>query len=256
MAAEVGNRQRRDAQRLLPADMERRPAGHQQREVRTTRQEVGQRRGGGQHLLEVVQHQQRRSLLQGGDQPLTQRTLARVREATGATDRPRHILRSANGRQINQDHSVGEVVGELSVGGRRQGQARLAHTCRTDERQQTDALDGQHPQDRLDLLRAAHQRRWLNRNPPDAPPASFLWARGVWSEGLARPQEAQRSTTERPPRSQRARRPRVPSASASASTVAYRERAARAALQRRDGARAQATERAASCFCVKCEAAR
>jgi len=30
---EVGNRERRDAQRLLPADMERRPAGHQQRKA-------------------------------------------------------------------------------------------------------------------------------------------------------------------------------------------------------------------------------
>jgi hypothetical protein len=70
--------------------------------------------------------------------------------------------------ELDERHSVGEVVGDLGVGGRGKGEAGLAYSGRADEREQARALGPvahQPPADDLQLARPVDERGRLRRQP-------------------------------------------------------------------------------------------
>ncbi len=94
--------------------------------------------GGGQHLLEVVQHQQHRARAQEDPKSLQHGPAARVGEAEGMGDGAQHEGRIADRGEVDQGHPIGELLGDLSNG--RQGQTGLAYPGRAGQCEQARRL--------------------------------------------------------------------------------------------------------------------
>lgn len=82
------------------------------------------------HLLAVVQHQQRPTVRQGGQDRIVAGVSGLLGHAHGCRDRRRHPLRVGDRNEVDEPHPVGEVTGRLRRHG--QGGPGLAHLARTD----------------------------------------------------------------------------------------------------------------------------
>ena len=137
-ACGIGQRQRLDRKLVLPAHMQRRPAGHQHLQPATRRQQLGHHRGRGQQVLEVVEQQQHLPAAQMRGERLEQRLAAHL----GDPQRPRDGGRNQGGiAQRGQGHDEDPVgVGATEVLGHVQGQTRLADPARAGQREQPHRL--------------------------------------------------------------------------------------------------------------------
>jgi len=122
---------------VLPCQVQRRAARHQELQARTRREQTGQVCRRRQHLLEVVEHQQQLSIAQLARQPLRDGLRsAATTDAQFARDGRGDEQRVANRRQIDEHDAVGEAV----LDGPRQldRQARFADPAGAGQGEQAD----------------------------------------------------------------------------------------------------------------------
>ena len=142
-ARRVGKLERGDGVDPLFGDVERRAAGDEERQAGCTREQLGEHRRRVEHLLEVVEHEQRPPAAQRGDQRLERSAFRPLDQAERAGDRGRDEVGVADRSELDEHHATGELSVEarcglereprLSRSGRaRQGQE--AHICRAQQR--------------------------------------------------------------------------------------------------------------------------
>ena len=127
-------RQRRHRQLLLAPQPQPGPAGDEDRQAGRGGEQLGDDRGGLEHVLEVVEHQQQPPLPQVVDHGVAQRPLALLPHPQRRRDGRGHEGRVGQRRQVDEPDPVGEGVEQL--GRRLQRQARLADAARPGQRQQ------------------------------------------------------------------------------------------------------------------------
>src|SRR5215207_6297934 len=89
-------------------------------------------------MLAVVEHQQEIALMEEADDLLRRRPLAAVPQTEGVGDRRDDQSGVAYGGEVNPDHAIGEVLGD--VVSKRLSQARLANTTRAGKCHERDGL--------------------------------------------------------------------------------------------------------------------
>jgi hypothetical protein len=225
-------RSRRDVERpepvrVLPPHAQDHPAGDQDRQPRAPREEVGEGRGGPDHLLEVVQHQEQVPVPERRHQPLRQRLTARLFDPQAQRRRGQDGRWVADGRQRDEGGPVPERWPQ--VGRHGEGQPGLADARWPGDGEQADGPAGDQPAHRRavpvapdepgqrDRQRRRRQRagraggrrqRRRSRRPPPGPGADRAGpATGQGPPARPAPVRA------RPPRPARCRRrkPRRPS---------------------------------------------
>ena len=140
----VGHAERVDRHDVLAGNAEAVPARRQHDSVGGPGQDQLDQLGGGiEHVLAVVQHQQRRRPAQVLDDPGRQVTAGAIVEAERRRHRPDHRLRASDRRQLAEHDTSGEAIGD----GRRrvQRQPGLADSTRSGERDEpgpAEQLDG------------------------------------------------------------------------------------------------------------------
>ena len=121
----------------------------------TGREQLGDQRRAVQHVLEIIEQQQRLPLAQ----PLHQGSAPRARTTFAHTqsfcDRRPNLRRVAQRRQLDQKHAVREV--EAQAGCSLQAQSRLADTGRPEQRHHSHVAARQQCLDRPELTVAADQ---------------------------------------------------------------------------------------------------
>ena len=101
------------------------------------------------------------------DEVLADRSRSVVDDAERPRDRRGHEAGVEHGREVDEDHAVGERG--LDLARRRDRETALADAARTGQRDQPALLDGQHPDDRRELRITAEQggerRRQCDQRP-------------------------------------------------------------------------------------------
>ena len=90
MASGIGQGQWRHREGVLTGHPQQHPARHQDLEPRTERHQVADQRSGRQHVLEVIQHQQRLGPAQSRRQGILRRGIAGLHDTGGPRQGCRH----------------------------------------------------------------------------------------------------------------------------------------------------------------------
>lgn len=96
------------------------------------RQQIGKSAGGGQHLLEIIQHQEQTTTGKGAYEYGERRPVL-IERSEARRHRRQHEGRISHGSEVYQ-HPLGEGISEAIEQGERQ--TGLSHSCRPDQRQQ------------------------------------------------------------------------------------------------------------------------
>ena len=99
---------------------------------------MGELESGVEEMLEVVQYEQKCALAKEAHQLLRSRPLAAVPQTDRLRDHRHDQGMIAHGGELNPDHAVGKVLGDLLNNGL--GQTRLADAARTSQRQERNGL--------------------------------------------------------------------------------------------------------------------
>jgi hypothetical protein len=155
--ARAGERER--GHRVLPPgpDAQRHPAGDQDDHAGAGLEQADHGIAGGQHVLEVVQHQQQPALAQGHCQQAGQRGRVPFVHAQLPGDGAEHQAGVAQRRQVGEHHPVTEVARHPP--GHLDGQPGLAHPAGAGEDQQPRVAAAQQPDDGFGHAGPADQRR-------------------------------------------------------------------------------------------------
>ena len=139
--ARIGEHQRRHRHLLLARDAKRAARRRDHLQARAGADQIGDQRRGGQHLLEVVHHQQRLPIAQVLHQPVPRRALPGL-QVQGVDDRGRHQIGVDDRRERDEGDAAREAIRHL----RRdlQRQARLAGAARAGQRQHARLLEQPH----------------------------------------------------------------------------------------------------------------
>jgi hypothetical protein len=155
-------------------DPEPHPARDQDLHPRTDREEVRDERGGIDHVLEVVEHEQEVSLPQHSRHPLEQRRVARPAHAERRDDGRGHERGVDDRAEGNEDDAVGEGVAHGRRGS--QGEPRLADPTGASQGQESDIVPLQQVAGRGHLVLPPHQRRHRHRQPRAEERVASQWA--------------------------------------------------------------------------------
>jgi hypothetical protein len=128
--------QRGDRQLVFPPQVEWSAAGHDHLHARPRRQELPDDRSGIEHLLEVVQDQQRRLVAKEPCHDLSRWLATNVPQPQLAGDRLDDQMRVGDRRQVDEPDTVVEFVDDARP--ELDGQACLPNTGRTGEREESD----------------------------------------------------------------------------------------------------------------------
>ena len=129
--------------------------GDEHHQSATPRQEVSYEAGGGHHVLEVVEDDQVALVREDLLKQRFERCAAVLLHADGLRQSRRHLLRIANGGQIDEPHVL-EVGREL--GGHLEGQSRLAGPAGAGQRDQARAVLGEQRAQGCQLGVTVHER--------------------------------------------------------------------------------------------------
>ena len=129
--------QGRNRELILTGDVERRPAGDQNLDIRTVGEEVGDERRRIDDVLEVVEHQEQASRSQIGAQRRLYRLGGGFANAERAGDGGGDHRRGGDRRQRDEPDAIGVLPNQF--GGHTQGQAGLAGATGSGEREQADS---------------------------------------------------------------------------------------------------------------------
>jgi hypothetical protein len=110
----VGERQRRHREFVLAREMQRRPAGDQHLHMGRGGEQRGDKRGSGDHLLEVVEQQQPVCVVQCGRERLKQWLATRLLHAQRRGDGGDDQRGVGDRRKGDEIHPIREVVEQLS----------------------------------------------------------------------------------------------------------------------------------------------
>ena len=160
VGGDARQRQRLNGELPLRAQAERLAAGHDDPQGRAQLDELTDVGGGLYDVFEVVDDQQQLLIAQRPGQRQQRRLGVVVEQTAGTPDRARDQAGIPERRQVDEAHALRELG--LEQARRGQGQARLAHTAGTAERQQTRALLHYQLPDLLHLASPADQ--WPGRH--------------------------------------------------------------------------------------------
>ena len=135
--------------------MERGAAGYEHLELWAGGHQLAEGRGGGHHLLEVIEDEQQLPVAQGILEGLQERPPAQLVEAEGLADGRQDEAGVLDGGQRDKADAVAEVVAQGRC--HLQGQAGLADAAGAGEGEQADLLAQQLLPDGGDRLGAADQ---------------------------------------------------------------------------------------------------
>ena len=121
----------------------------------------GRRPGRGQHVLEVVDDKEQRTVDEVGLQRFDERLLRHVAQADGRRDRRRDKIRIAQRRQRNE-RGAGFEAG-CNVGGRAQREAGLADPAESRERDEADLVAVHERAHVVELVTTTHERARVGR---------------------------------------------------------------------------------------------
>src|SRR5439155_18533405 len=124
----------RHGEDVLAADVQRLAARHQLPQLETVSKELGHRRPGHRHLLEVVEEKQHLLPVYLAFELLEQRSRASLPQADGPSRDRKRRLQVAARSEVDEVDPVLELLAE--VGRRLQGEAGLAAAARAHEREQ------------------------------------------------------------------------------------------------------------------------
>ena len=150
-----------DGELMLAGDVEWRPAGDQNLDIRAVGEEVGDERRRVDDVLEVVEHQEQASRPQIGAQRRSIELGGGFANAEGAGDGGGHHRRGRDRRQRDEPDAIGVRLDQ--IGGHMQGQAGLAGATGSGEREQADTGLFQPAADLRRQRFATDERRQLRR---------------------------------------------------------------------------------------------
>ena len=120
----LGRRQRIDRDIVLAREAEHHPAGGEDRQLLAIGEQIGNPRGGIDHLLQVIEDEQQMARLQIGDQLAIDRQRTLITQAQPAGNSGQDQILIVYRGQIDEPGPVAELPGDL--GSDLQGQAGLA----------------------------------------------------------------------------------------------------------------------------------
>jgi hypothetical protein len=135
---------------VLAGDSQQCPAGDEHLELRCGAEQRHDQRRGAQHLLEVVEHQQRAAVPQRDDELVLQRHIARVTHAERLRDRVGHERRVVDRGERHEHDPAGKLGGHAGRDVDRQ--PALADAARPHERDHAHGRRVQHRSDLGDLV--------------------------------------------------------------------------------------------------------
>ena len=149
--------ERRDRVDPLCGNVQRRAAGDEQRQAGCTGEQLGERRCGFEHVLEVVQHERRTSAAQVGDQRLERLPAGPFVEIERAADRPGDEVRVADRRELDEHHSARKL--RVQAGGRFDREPRLPRAARAGQAEESHVRVAQQRSDLAQFPAAADEGR-------------------------------------------------------------------------------------------------
>ena len=155
LTVRLGQGERRHRELPLLAQAQRGLARHERGHSGRRAEQLVDERRRGQHLLEVVEHEQAGIVSQPSRDRLDERHVGGFLDAEHARDRRAHDFGVADRGQVDEERSA-ELSSELR--GRSEGEPRLARAARAGERYEPDAFPAGEVDQCLELLVAADQR--------------------------------------------------------------------------------------------------
>jgi hypothetical protein len=129
----VGHRQRRYGVLVFPAELEQRPAGRDDLQIGAVTEQLAHVARRGEHLLDVVEHDQQTPGGKALPQPAEQRSAAALLDRECSRDRGNDKRAVLDRRQIHEERL--RLAAARPARGRLDRQARLADARRAGQRQ-------------------------------------------------------------------------------------------------------------------------
>ena len=161
----VGDRQRQHWENLLAGEAQHDAAGGEDRQARAGGQEGGEVGRGGNHLLQVIEHEQQAPAAEHKAQALGERPVTGFLYAQRLSDRRKDEGRVADRSETDEPNSIREGLSDLDGHGLRQ--PRLPHATGAGQGDERHVGAEQQGTDGLDFVLAAdqgRQRSWEARD--------------------------------------------------------------------------------------------